>query len=134
MAIFAGSLDTNVILRLVLNDIPDQHQKAKVLLISSKQQFAVADVAIIEVGFALERYYRFTRQQIREVLRDFMGLRQVNCNRILFDNALDVFEQNSSLSLEDCTLATYAELNQAKPLYTFDKKLANKSANAQLIN
>ncbi len=37
------------------------------------------------------------------------------------------------MAAEDCCLATYAELNDAKPLWTFDQKLARQAPDAKLV-
>ena len=129
----AGSLDANVVLRLLLNDVADQHQAALALLESKPGQFAVADTALIEAAFVLARHYGFTRAQVAEAIEGFMSLAEVNCNRALFQKALPLYVAHSSLSFEDCCLAAYAELNDATPLWTFDQKLANQAPTAQLI-
>ena len=129
----AGSLDTNVVLRLLLNDIPAQHAAARKLVEQTRSQFAVADTVIIEIVFALDRYYGFSRSQIAEAVDGLMKLREINCNRTLFEGALPLFVNHSGLSFEDCCLSVYAQLNDAEPLWTFDKKLANQAPNAKLV-
>lgn len=133
MSNFAGSLDANALLRLLLNDIPRQHAAMVKLVEESSRQFAVADTALIEVIFVLGRHYGLSRPQISEAVRGLMALPQINCNRTLFSKALPLFEAHSGLSFEDCALATYASLNEAAPLWTFDKKLANQAPQAKLI-
>lgn len=133
MAAFAGSLDANVLLRLVLNDVPDQHAAVELLFEKASGQFAVADTAIIEVVFVLERYYTLSRAVIVDAIEGMMSLSKVNCNRALFEKALPLFAKHSSLSFGDCCLATYTELNAAKPLWTFDRKLANQAPSAKLV-
>lgn len=133
MTPFAGSLDANVILRLLLNDVPAQHTAAEKLMERPGGQYAVADTALIEVIFVLERNYGFSRPQITEAIKGFMSFPRINCNRPLFNQALVTFEAHSSLSFEDCCLATYADLNGATPLWTFDKKLASQTTVGQLV-
>lgn len=119
---FSRSLDTNVILRLLINDVPQQHEAAKELLAkASGQQLAVADTAVIELVFVLERYYGFSRQQTKEAVMGLMQLQEINGNRVLFEKALALYLDHAGLSFEDCCLSTYAALNQAEPLWTFDK-------------
>jgi len=130
---FSGSLDANIILRLLLNDIPDQYKSAAQLLKGAARQLAVADTALIEACFVMERAYSMNREHIGMAILGFMSLQQVNCNRMLFDRALMLFQSHPALSMEDCCLAVYAELNDAEPLYTFDKKLAKQSPTAQLV-
>ena len=43
------------------------------------------------------------------------------------------FSLHPKLSFEDCYLATSAELSDAKPLWTFDRKLANQALAAKLV-
>lgn len=133
MTTFSGSLDANVLLRLLLKDIPDQHASAVTLLQKSPNQFAVADTAIIEIAFVLERHYGFVRSAILEAIEGLMSLSEINCNRGLFEKALPLFAKNPGLSFEDCCLAIYATLNDAEPLWTFDRKLANQASSAKLV-
>jgi predicted nucleic-acid-binding protein len=72
MAQYTGSFDTNVLLRLLLNDIAEQHTATKELLSQATSQFAVADTAIIELVFALDRYYGFSRLQTTEAVEGLM--------------------------------------------------------------
>lgn len=133
MAKLAGSFDTNVLLRLLLNDVPDQHQAVVTLLHDHSHQFAVADVAIIEVVFVLNRYYQFSRVAIAEALEGLIALPQINCNRALIEKTLPLYINSPKLSFEDCCLAVYADLNEALPLWTFDQKLSNQAPGVKLV-
>lgn len=133
MSALAGSLDTNVLLRLVLKDLPDQHQAVVALLDNSSGSFEVADTTIIEVVFVLERKYSFTRDAIAEDVGGLIAFPRLNCNRVLFERALPLFVAHPSLSFEGCCLSVYAELQAATPLWTFDKKLAKQVPNARLV-
>jgi predicted nucleic-acid-binding protein len=134
MANYTGSFDTNALLRLLLNDIVEQHTAIKELLNQTTNQFAVADTAIIELVFVLDRYYGFSRLQTIEAVEGLMKLKEINCNRVLFDRAMPLYVKHSGLSFEDCCLSVYALLNDAEPLWTFDKKLANQAPNAKLVS
>jgi len=129
-----GSLDANVILRILVADIPSQYATAKKLIESAEGQFAVSDTALIEVVFVLHKAYGLKRQEVKEAIEGVMSLRQINCNRTLFDNALLLYVTVPSLSFEDCAIATYAKLNSALPLYTFDKKLAKNTPGSKLLS
>ncbi len=128
-----GSLDTSVVLRLLLNDIPEQTREAAKLLRRSGGQLVVADLVFVEMAHVLERYYQLSRLDISELIRSFMQLEVIACNRELIGPALDSFVTHSALSFEDCCLATAAGLNQAQPLYTFDQKLAKQLSQAELV-
>lgn len=130
---YAGSLDTNTVLRLILDDVPAQRQKVLRLLGGTSQQFVVADTALIELMFVLERHYDYPRQAICETVRNFMSAKQITCDQSLFDKVLQLYEATPQLSPEDCVLAAQAQADSATPLYTFDKQLAKATEHAQLI-
>lgn len=129
----AGSLDANVLLRLILDDVGALHDAAIRLLESQPAKFSVADTAIIEIAFVLERHYRFTRADSAEAIEGLMTLAEINCNRELFSRALPIYKKHRHLSFEDCCLAIYADLNDAKPLWTFDRKLAVHAPHTKLV-
>ncbi|KAA1249540.1 type II toxin-antitoxin system VapC family toxin [Mycobacterium simiae] len=133
MPTFGGSLDANVVLRLLLNDVPDQHAAAVALVERVDVPFVVSDIAVVEVVFALCRHYKFTRAAATEAIEGLMSLTRIECNRVMFRRALALFTDRPKLSFEDCCLATYAELANAEPLWTFDKKLAGQADSARLV-
>lgn len=126
MTKFAGSLDANVLLRLLLNDVPEQHQAAVNLLENSIRPFKVADVAIIELVFALENHYHFKRIAIQETIESLLSLPTIRADRKHFEAALPLFVKHSNLTFEACYLHVLAEADGAAPLWTFDKKLASR--------
>lgn len=128
-----GSLDTNIVLRLLVHDVPEQTRQAAALLDHTTGQLAVADLVFVESVHVLERYYQIERSRIRTLLSEFMRLEKLNCNRVMLDKALIPFVAHPALSFEDCCLAAYAELNGALPLYTFDQKLARQIEGAELV-
>lgn len=120
------SLDTNTILRLGLHDVPAQADRIITLIESSTPgSLMVADVALFECAWVLRNsLYHFDRLMIGKFLSNITNIPQINCNRSMFERALDIYVDNPSLSLIDACLAIYAEINNAVPLLTFDKKLA----------
>jgi predicted nucleic acid-binding protein len=62
-----------------------------------------------------------------------MQLPELDGNRALFAKALPLFATHPALSLEDCCLSVYAELDGATPLWTFDQKLARQVTGAELV-
>jgi predicted nucleic-acid-binding protein len=130
---FDGSLDANVLLRFILGDVENQSKAAISLLESSSGQLAVADQAFVEVVFVLEKGYEMARADIVAALEGIISLPVINCNRVLLSTVLPHYLRSPALSFVDCCLATYADLNDATPLYTFDRKLANQLPSAKLL-
>lgn len=126
-----GSLDANIMLRVILNDIPEQREQA--LKILHRGRYRIADVAIVEAAFVLGRNYDMEREAIVRVLDGLLGQENLVCNRELFSQVFPKFVAHPRLSFEDCCLAVYAEINDAVPLYTFDKNLAKQTPQAELV-
>ena len=115
------SVDTNIMLRLLLNDVPEQTKKAEGLVAGHICQ--VADLALTETVFVLEKIYNMSREDVAANIYTIIRNPHFNCNRAIFEKVLPIYEANTSVSINDCLLATYADKTKALPLYTFDKKL-----------
>lgn len=70
---------------------------------------------------------------VAEAVLGLMSMSRINCNKILFEAALPPYVLHPKLSFEACCLASHAGLDDAGPLWTFDKKLANQT-DARLIS
>jgi predicted nucleic-acid-binding protein len=122
-----GSLDTNILLRLLLDDVPEQTVVVDRML-KRGSRFDIADIALIELIFVLEKVYHFERSHVCENVLSITHNEQFNCNRSLFEYALSLYSAHPKLSIIDCVLLVYARLNQKTPLYTFDKELIRQGS------
>ena len=119
----SGSLDTNILLRIVVGDVPKQTELISKLF-AEMTVLHVADIVIFEMVFVLDRAYQFSKEDIIESVYTIIRHKKINCNRALFESALSLYKESTKLSFVDCTLPNYAILNNARPLYTFDQALA----------
>ncbi len=117
------SLDANVVLRLILNDVPKQSRLARRVIDGSACY--VTDVITSEIVYVLERVYRFERSRITGLLRTFFALETVTYNEDLIKGALHMYLTSPSLSFADCYAAVEAGFFGHK-LLTFDKALIRK--------
>lgn len=127
-----ASLDACCILRWLLQDIPEQ-AKAVHDLLSYPGSYNVADTTLMEVVYVLEKIYKQERYFIASCLNLISSLNQINCNRLLINTVIPIYAESPAVSFADCCAAIYAEINKAKPLLTFDKKLASKLPQAELL-
>lgn len=114
------SLDTNVIVRLVVGDVPAHTAAASVLLESRKCY--VSDVVVAEAVYTLQRIYGLERSEITRMLLYIFRTSQVIYNSRLLDAVFEFYERRSSLSFVDCYAAMEAGIRDHE-LATFDKKL-----------
>lgn len=126
------SLDTNIILRIALGDIPQQCLKAQDLLLRQNVTFYIPDLAITEAVYVMQKGY--SRPEIVEKLSRILELPRIMANFDLFQQVFPMYLKHPQLSFNDCCLTTYAALNEAEPLWTFDRDLAKKSPTAKLLD
>jgi len=127
------AVDTNVLLRLILRDVPEQCLKVQDLLLRQKACYDVADLAVEEVVYVLQKGFGWTRAGIVEALRSVLDLSWFDYNRALFTRVFPLYLEHPGLSFNDCCLAVYAELNQTEPLWTLDQDLAKQVPAAKLL-
>ena len=134
MSKLSGSLDTNAILRLILNDIPKQSTAVKTMIGNSRGSYVVTDLAIVEVEYALRTHYGFNREQVNDTLGAVLRHPSISTNLPFMTKVFKAYVSHPRLSFTDCCLAAHADVDGARPLWTFDQKLAKQSAdNARLI-
>lgn len=129
---FKESLDTNTILRLMLNDVPEQRAEVVELLCRPDTAYHIADLAITEAVFVMQKYGK-TRSEIVQFLQGLLKRMNIIANYTLFERVFPMYLQCPKLSFNDCCLAGYAALNQAEPLWTFDEAFAKESGTAKMV-
>jgi len=127
-----ASLDTNMLLRLALKDIPAQYVTVRSLVTAPGARYRVADIAIDEMVHALTYHYEMSRPQVAEIVRAIIWDVAIDASSTFLDGVLTLFETNKHLSFTDCYLAEEAKASGNVPLLTFDKKLAASHPSATL--
>ena len=127
------SWDTNVILRLILGDNERQCYKIQDLLMRRGVDYHVADLTITEAVYVMQSVYGLSREKIADGMQRLLWFPEIKYNRELFKRVFPMYLEYPALSFNDCCLAVYAELNEAEPLWTFDKALAKQSGTAKLV-
>ncbi len=117
------SLDTNVVLRFLLGDVPEQTQKATEAI--TRNKVYVTDVVVIEVIYVLERVIGLSRQDITKLVTDFLGFSNVVHNTYFLLDTIRLYKNYPSLSVVDCYATTEAKAYNNK-LVTFDRRLASQ--------
>ena len=126
------SLDTNCLLRWLLDDVPEQTDIIT-SIINSEESLAVADAALIETVFVLEKIKKISRETIEKAVLAVFEKDNIRCNRELFIEILPTYIRCPKLSFVDCYLEVFARRTGAVPLLTFDKKMGNQLSNIKLL-
>ncbi len=111
-------LDTNMILRYLLNDNKEMADKAEEYMNAGNVLVTIEVIA--EVVYVLKGVYSMPRKEIADTLKAFLGL--VSCRDIdVLKTAIDTFGEKN-LDFVDCVLFGYHK-NRPVEIATFDGRL-----------
>lgn len=121
-----STLDTNVLIRYLVGDVPEQVEAARELIEGLRPEapgFICREV-VLEVAWVLERSYRFTRKQVAEALMDLTA-----SDSLVVENSDDVAAaayryRQGGVGFSDLMILKAAERANAAPVHTFDHRLA----------
>lgn len=119
-------LDTNVIVRFLLQDVPSQYREAEKIFKKAKEgkiKLQVPQIVIFEIQHTLEKFYNLGRSDVADNLKVVVSAEYLEIqDKEIFTEALQLF-LDTKLSLTDCFLRCKANLIGAE-LFTFDKGLS----------
>ena len=111
-------LDTNMILRYLLNDNKEMADIAEQHILNDDSKITIGVIA--EVIYVLSGVYSMKRDEITSIVKNFLDLVFCQEKEILI-TALDTFGERN-LDFVDCVLYGYHKVKNAE-IATFDKKL-----------
>ncbi|MCE2467543.1 MAG: type II toxin-antitoxin system VapC family toxin [Caldilineaceae bacterium] len=120
------ALDTNVLVRYLVNDDPLQAEEARALLegLTFENQGFICREVVLEIVWVLERFYQFTRSRIADVLIELIAT-----DYLVVETADDIARAalaygKGSVGFADWLILSAAGRSGAVPLHTFDRRLA----------
>lgn len=132
---YSDSIDANVLIHGILGDNVEQRKLVAEHLAKPNTAHHISMVAFVETVYVFEKVYQKSRREIMNLLMLFLGRysEQIVYDRELTAMIFPVWLEHPKLSFVDCLLTAEAEMTNAEPLFTFDKKLANQVSSAKLL-
>ncbi len=116
-------LDTNLIIRFLVNDDSEKVSKVEKLLKDKNNANILLDTIVAEIIWVLSSYYSLKKTEVIEKIRALIHVNTVECNAVLIYKALSLWETNN-ISYIDSYLAAVASLGNISVL-SYDEKLKN---------
>jgi predicted nucleic acid-binding protein len=118
-------LDTNILLRHILKDVPDQAARVRGLVARLERGEAAVfapDTIIFECLYVLNSIYAVPRGEAVDAIRTLLGLPTV----VMYDKpvafeALHLFEEHPRLGFADCFHAALATIRGTGTMLSFDR-------------
>ncbi len=113
-------VDTNVLIRHLTGDPPEQARRATRYL-DEADQLLLSDLIVAEVAYVLESYYDVARAQIAETLRSILSFRAIEVvDEALLQRAVELYEVHR-LDFADAYLVASAERTGVGVVASFDR-------------
>ena len=119
------ALDTNVIIRYLVTDVPEQAEAARSLInqLTPDNPGFICREVVVETAWVLERSYRFPRTRIAEALMELAA-----SDTLVVEDGDDVVAaahryRQGGVGFSDLMILAAVERVGALPLYTFDRRL-----------
>lgn len=113
------SLDTNVLLRLVMGD-DEAQQKRAVETLEGAEVVAISVHALCEFAWVLDRAYGVSRSDISNAIRHVLDMRNVVANRPTIEAGLAVLDAGGDFA--DGVIAFDGQWLGGETFVSFDKK------------
>lgn len=114
-------LDTNIILRYLLDDHKELSEKSR-KIIDSQTNLFICDGVFAEIIYVLTKVYKVERILVKQTLSKFLQKSNINVsNKNLIIKSLEIFE-SKNIDYIDSLLCSYNHLDNIT-IKTFDKKL-----------
>ena len=121
------AFDTNLLLRLLLNDHPEQARKAEELLqrtVAAAERVLLPDIVLCELEWVLETAYGFRRAEIVRTLRRLLAADEFAfMDRAAMAAALALYAAGKA-DFSDYLIGETAPAAGSVTTYTFDRELA----------
>lgn len=122
------AVDTNVLVRYLLQDDPEKGPAAARLL-DGAGDLGVSLVALAETAFVLSRVYSVPRERVVEELVALLRKRNVGvlgADKALVANALLSCRRSGRVNYADALINADAQAHAAGTLYTFDERFPSE--------
>lgn len=115
-------VDTNVLVRHLTDDPPDQARRATHIL-ESAERLILTDVVVAELVYVLESYYEHPRKEIAASLQSLLALPSIAiADHDLILRAVELYE-HKRLDFAEAYVAAAAELTGIGAVASFDRAL-----------
>lgn len=127
------AIDTNILVRVFLNDEPkSQVEAARKLISHSKEKVFISSFTLLECAWVLKAK-GFSSIKIAESLENFLDTEGIEVSqREVISEALTLLKSASNkVGLGDCLIVADAIEHKANPLFTFDEDLLKFSSHCK---
>jgi predicted nucleic-acid-binding protein len=118
-------IDTNIIVRLAVNDDLNQRDACLRLLEKAKNKelaLYLLPVAILETVWILEKYYKLPKRQVKDFVEALLNTPEIICvMQDVFMRAIAVYEEKN-VKFADAVIGCWGLAMGIRDVFTYDEK------------
>lgn len=126
----AAVIDTNFLLRIVTNDIPQKKSEALNILAGFREQSVLLSEAVLaEATYVLgsQKHYGFKRQQVHQALENILEMPELRYDTKLMEHFVQIYDK-TGYDAVDCLALAYVKSGHVGKLLSFDTALLRELA------
>ena len=132
-------LDTNVLVRYLLQDDPLQSKKVNHAIekwLKEGETLWICQITLCEIFWVLERCYKLSKEELITILSKLLKTRQIRVeHQDIAWQALHDYEKNSRVGYSDCLIGRQNVHHECTSTFTLDKVAAKQLASTfNLLN
>jgi len=116
--------DTNIFLRFLTRDDVEKAEACRMLLEQAERgevNLVISHLVLAELAWTLKSYYRLSRQEIAENLRELLNLRSIRVSqKALLLRAVQLYEQ-FNVDFTDAYNVAEMEKRSIRHIYSYDE-------------
>lgn len=118
-------VDTNILIRLIVKDDDIKRKAIEKLFEKANQKkimLYVLPVAILEIVWVLEKFYKLDKKIIREFIEAVLNTPEIKCDMDnVFRMAIKIYEEHN-IKFADAVMGCWGLDKDISTVYTYDEK------------
>lgn len=112
-------VDTNLIIRYLVQDDPKKTEAVEKLLKNPREKLIIPDITFAEIVWVLQSFYGVHKDEVIEKLAALMALESIKVNKSIIQKTLENY-LNYPINFVDAYQAAYAQVKRLD-IYSYDK-------------
>ena len=113
-------LDSNLIIRFLLDDDPVKAKDVETLLLNSSDRLILTDVNLAEIVWVLTSFYKIPKSSVVEKLQNFLAIPTIDADKKLLSEALTIYKKYN-IDYIDAYHIAFAQKESIEVIYSYDK-------------
>lgn len=117
-------IDANIILRFLVNDLPEQAERCAELLKrleTGMEQVLLPDLVLADIVWTLEKFYKLSKREIRDIMASILALKGLQFSSKAVAREAFQFYVEKNIDWTDAFVSSQMMSKKRKQIYSYDR-------------